>query len=271
MSFAKDHIDGSKFFDRLYISTIAEDAVQTAKEYRLGLEIAEFCTADNMDREFHKWNTVVQQKMEGVTNFVFHAPFNELYPAAIDSLAVELAHHRYEQAYMLAKGYGINRMVVHSGYLPLIYHKEWFLEKSMKFWKSFLFHKPDNFIICLENVLEDDPQILIELADAINDPRMRLCLDIGHANIMSAVPLTDWVKRMSPVLGHVHLHNNFGDADLHNGLKEGNIDVGEILRLIINTPAEITCSIEALQSRESVSWLKNGLRFAVQNNKEVRL
>ena len=37
--------------DRLYVSTIDREAGKVARQYGLGIEIAEFCTAWNMDRE----------------------------------------------------------------------------------------------------------------------------------------------------------------------------------------------------------------------------
>ena len=37
---------------RFYLSTIAADAAGTARQYALGLEIAEYCTACNMDEHF---------------------------------------------------------------------------------------------------------------------------------------------------------------------------------------------------------------------------
>lgn len=38
--------------EQLFLSTIADDAAETAKRYGLGLEIAEFCTAYSMDDRF---------------------------------------------------------------------------------------------------------------------------------------------------------------------------------------------------------------------------
>ena len=59
--------------------------------------------------------------------------FNELYPAAIDPQIQRIAYKRYEQAYHLAKDvYGIEKMVVHSGYVPRIYYKQWHHEKSQE-------------------------------------------------------------------------------------------------------------------------------------------
>ena len=78
-----------------YLSTIASDAVETAKQYGLGLEIAEFCTAWNMDEKFHAVDPVVREKIADCPSTPLHAPFNELFPCAIDrrarSLAAELS------------------------------------------------------------------------------------------------------------------------------------------------------------------------------------
>ena len=35
--------------ERLYVSTVASDAPETAEEFGLGLEIADFCTASYLD------------------------------------------------------------------------------------------------------------------------------------------------------------------------------------------------------------------------------
>ena len=38
--------------DQLFLSTIAPDAAEEARRHGLGLEIAEYCTAWNMDEQF---------------------------------------------------------------------------------------------------------------------------------------------------------------------------------------------------------------------------
>lgn len=47
--------------DKIYISTISCDAGQVAKEYGLGLEISEYCTAWNMDEKFLNTNNIVKK------------------------------------------------------------------------------------------------------------------------------------------------------------------------------------------------------------------
>ena len=52
--------------ENTYLSTIAADAVRVAAEYGLGLEIAEYCTAWNMDERFAPVDAVVKKKLERV-------------------------------------------------------------------------------------------------------------------------------------------------------------------------------------------------------------
>ena len=40
--------------DQLFLSTIAPDAAEEARRHGLGLEIAEYCTAWNMDEQFER-------------------------------------------------------------------------------------------------------------------------------------------------------------------------------------------------------------------------
>ena len=50
----------------LHLSTIAGDAVSHAGEKSLGLEIAQYCTAWNMDREFIQTDAQVQKALKGI-------------------------------------------------------------------------------------------------------------------------------------------------------------------------------------------------------------
>ena len=106
--------------ENIYVSTIATDAVRVAKEYGLGLEIAEYCTAWNMDEKFAGVDGVVKKKLEDISESLLHAPYNELFPCAIDKKARQLAAYRYRQAIDLAKRYGAKKVIIHGGYNPRI-------------------------------------------------------------------------------------------------------------------------------------------------------
>ena len=186
---------------------------------------------------------------------MFHAPFNELCPAAIDPLAVELTRKRYRQARAAAKGWSCSLAVLHTGFIPTVYFPEWFVEKSVAFWTEFLSEVPENMTLCLENVMEPSPQIPVDIVRQVDDPRLRLCLDVGHANAeLSRTPVMDWVEACRPYLRHLHLHNNAGGWDLHDPLAKGTVPMGELLHALENEP-HLTYTLETLQAEENVRWL----------------
>ena len=243
--------------DRLYLSTVAADAAACAGQYGLGLEIAEFCTAFNMDTDADQWIAQVRAQMQGLHRFLFHAPFNELCPAAVDPLIVDVAKKRYAQAYALMHSLGVSAMVVHSGFLPILYDESWFVSHSVDFWRAFLADKPQGFSLFLENVFEPKPELLIEIVRRVEDPRFRLCFDTGHAALAgAALPIGIWIERLAPYLGHAHLHNNDGIRDTHGALGDGGIDMAALLRRIEGSAQGVSYTIESVSADPSVAWLQ---------------
>ena len=240
--------------ENLYLSTIASDAARVAKAYGVNLEIAEYCTAWNMDEKFTAIDGVVKKKLEGVSKSVLHAPYNELFPCAIDKKARALAADRYRQAISLAKGYGSEKVIIHGGYNPWIYFPIWYTEQSALFWKTFLEEDP-GVQIALENVLETDPQWLLDIVKSVNDPRLRLCLDIGHVNAYSKIPLTDWLESWAPYISHFHIHNNDGSRDQHNPLNDGTIPMKEFLLRAQALCPDASYTFELMKDESSLEWM----------------
>lgn len=243
---------------RLYISTVAENAPNLARNNALGLEIAEYCTAFNMDTYFPDTDRTVREEMACADRFTFHMPFNELCPAAIDPLVLEVTRKRHEQALELALSYGVKKMIVHSGFVPLVYHKSWFIDRSVEYWREFFRGKPDDIVLCLENVMEDEPDMLSTIVEQVNDPRFRLCLDVGHAFCVSKEVAVDaWIRRTAPILAHVHIHNNLGEWDTHNALGDGGLDMKSVIDSIAVLAPDATMTIESIDAESSISWLKD--------------
>ena len=245
--------------ENLYLSTIAPDAPRVAREYGLGLEIAEYCTAWNMDEKFAGVDPVVQKKLEGISRSTLHAPYNELFPCAIDKKARALAADRYRQAIDLAKRYGSPKVVIHGGYNPWIYYPVWYVEQCIVFWKEFLQEDP-GVEICLENVLETEPQWLLDIVKAVDHPKFRMCLDVGHASAYSKIPLMTWLESWAPYISHFHIHNNDGfgtdgTADKHAPLMEGTIPMKQLLQRIEELCPNATIALELMKTGPSVEWL----------------
>ena len=111
-----------------------------------------------MDGHFPETDAAVREELAGIARATLHAPFNELFPCAIDPRARALAADRFREAIVLAKRYGAEKVVIHGGYNPRIYFPCWYTEQSVIFWREFLNAHPGDYEICLENVMEEEPE-----------------------------------------------------------------------------------------------------------------
>lgn len=240
----------------LYISTIAKDAIEVTHKTGCGLELAEFCTASNMDAEFSLVRERLELAQASARQLILHGPFNELFPCAVDPMAVQLAEFRYKQSLDFAIKFGANKLILHGGFQPYMYYPCWFRDRSMEFWRRFLAFLPENFTLCLENVLEPEPHYLLDIVAELNDPRIQLCLDLGHCNVYSSCSVEQWICECAPYISHFHIHNNSGQHDEHRPLADGNMDMKQILSLVDAVSPDATCTLELMEASSSMDWLK---------------
>ena len=241
-------------FSRLYLSGMDACAPELAREYDLGLELTDFTWAVRLDEPDAL--EAAQAKMTGISRFWLHAPFAELCPCAIDPQVRSVAKARLLQTVETAQKLGISRIVVHAGFIPTVYFPEWFVPQSVEFWKELLERVPEGITLALENVMEPGPEMQMQIVSAVGDPRLRLCLDVGHANCeLSRTRPEDWVAPMLPWLSHVHLHDNFGKNDLHLPLGQGNLPVERLLHRLL-TESDVTFTLENQNCAASLAWLR---------------
>lgn len=240
--------------EQLYLSTIDENAGATARDYSLGLEIADYCTAINMDSLYAETKPRVDAQVQGVKRRIFHGPFNELFPCAIDPKARQLAAFRFSQAAALAQAYGAGKLVLHGGFNPQMYYPQWYVEQSVLFWKDFLKTLPEGLTVCVENVLEPTPDMLLNIVQEVENPRLRLCLDVGHVNAYSKVSARDWIEKYGAYLSHLHIHNNDGTWDTHSALFDGTLPIRELVDIAMRE-TEATATLELPKCEPSVKWL----------------
>ena len=265
---------------KFYLSTVADlDAIVDgtdiktinknitapfAKGCGFGIEIADYCIAEYLDEEYDDAYKLVSEKVSVNPDTIFHAPYNELFPTAIDKRVRDVAIYRYEQALKLAKDFGAKKIVIHSGYMPASYYKVFFISQSIKFWKEFLANHPGDYIICLENVMDDDPGMLLEIVKTVDDDRLRLCVDVGHANVTGTDP-AKWIETCGKYISHLHIHNNYGvekdgeggaSADKHLPLGEGVIDIDLLLHKAQKIDDNITATVECNNLKPCADWLK---------------
>ena len=238
---------------KLHISGMDSCAPALARQWKLGLETIAFSYAPLLDDPAALPRT--REEIHGISSLWLHGPFAELIPCAIDPLARDVAMRRFRQALDAAQALGIRRMVFHGGFIPHVYFPEWYVEQSVWFWREFLRDVPADMTLALENVMEPSPETLVSIAAQIDDPRLGLCLDVGHANAeLSRTPVMEWVEVCRPYLRHLHLHNNAGGGDLHDPLKRGTISVEQVLHALAREE-NLTYTLETLQAEENVRWL----------------
>lgn len=242
--------------NKFYLSTIDEHAHTLANQYGLGIEIAEFCTPWFLDTDFEKIDPVIREKLACADSFALHAPFSELFPCAIDPKVRAVAAERYRQVIQIAAAYGIRKIVVHGGYNPRIYFPVWYTEQSVLFWKDFLVEIPEDTVFCLENVFEEEPAMLTQIVRQVNDPRLRMCLDVGHVNAYSKIPVMDWLESCWDITEHFHIHNNDTLRDAHGQLMDGTVPMEALLAAIQQRCPRATLTLELMDGAPSVKWLK---------------
>lgn len=258
-----------KLRDRLHIATYSKDAIDMAKNFGLGIELNHVCISELLDadkiEETIKW---ICSDLEGAglpfpatknAPILLHGPFTEIVPGAMDHRAVDLALQRMEEAYELCMKIGVDRMIVHSGYFPPMYYKEWHHEKSLVFWDKFLQGK-DNFTVYVENSFEDEPFMMAKLMDDFDKPNLKLCLDVGHANVTTPkdLPVEKWIEHLGSRVAHYHIHNNMGTKDTHSSLGDGTMDMSSILRAIAqNNSSAYTLTLESQDCSRCIKWLSS--------------
>ena len=258
-----------KLRNKLHIATYSKNAIDMAKNFGLGIELNHVCISELLDadkiEETIKW---IRSDLESAglpfpatknAPILLHGPFTEIVPGAMDHRAVDLALQRMEEAYELCMKIGVDRMIVHSGYFPPMYYKEWHHEKSLIFWDKFLQGK-DNFTVYVENSFEDEPFMMAKLMDDFDKSNLKLCLDVGHANVTTPkdLPVEKWIEHLGSRVAHYHIHNNMGTKDTHSSLGDGTMDMSSILRAIAqNNSSAYTLTLESQDCSRCIEWLSS--------------
>ena len=246
------------FKDRLYIATVCDKHEEIIENYNIGVELDQFCQPDKMDEPIEETVTSeIERLLSKAKRCTFHATFSEIHPAAIDPKARALAMERLHQAGDLAVKYGADKMIVHSGYVPLVYFKEWHEDRSVEFWEELMAARNDDLKIVIENVMDDEPYMMAKLMERITHPNIKMCFDVGHAACISKVDVLEWIDVLAPYIGHIHIHNNDGTHDWHKPIFDGRVDMEAFLAKAEEKCApDTTITIESLEAMSSMEWLK---------------
>ena len=227
------------------------------------MEISRIPVYNNPDLTSSEMAEFLKRELEGFENpLSVHAVFSDLNVGSQDMDILKISDERFRYSFDVAKALGAKTLLFHSGNKAMKHEgsQYCFVRNSVRYWKEFIKRFEDEGIVAvIENVHEREPKWCLKIAEEVNSPFLRLALDVGHANLFSEVPLTDWVKEYEKYLYHLHIHNNFGKNDDHFSLLNGSADYKEILTAIktqnIN-PQFVFEMFEEEYLRESLDFFK---------------
>jgi sugar phosphate isomerase/epimerase len=162
-----------------------------------------------------------------------HGPFQDLAPGALDDGVLAASRRRLRQACRFIPVFRPEAVVCHLGYEDRHYHwdQENWLVRSTATWKEVAgLCAPYGATVMLENVYETEPGLFLEVLNRVGAPNLQVCFDVGHLLAFSTGDFAAWLSTLAPVIGHLHLHDNHGDADTHLALGAGRVPLPDILR-----------------------------------------
>ena len=229
----------SKVFIYTIDPTSFDVMLEYAKEHDYNLDVTTFMAPRYLEQNLHGILNDYHRKLRGFKGAIsMHGAVEDLFIHSRDEWVREVAKRRIYQSLEIAKGLKAKQVVFHGNFNPLkgsplvrteTYHEEW-LQRTPAFWSEALEKYP---VTCLiENGGDPAPEKLMTLLDKVNSPRLKICLDIGHAHTGSKVPLEEWIAVLGKDIAYIHVHDNNGDTDTHSVPGEGTINWREFSGLI---------------------------------------
>jgi sugar phosphate isomerase/epimerase len=240
-----------------------QQCVELALEHDLGIEVMAFAFPEALDGE---WRTLVDQYRPLLRTvpgaITLHGPFMDMAPGSPDKQIIDATLTRFKQALQIAHELETEIVVFHANFLAQVHTEDYrigWTRRNIDFWGPLASYASLlGVTIAIENMWEFDPYLIGDVLKAVEHPRLRACLDVGHAHLYSRVPFETWVRVTAPYLAHVHLNNNDGEDDVHRALADGVMDYTRILPLLRALPNQPTFVLEmdrVADMRASLSFL----------------
>lgn len=234
----------------------------------LGIEIQGFYNPKMIGS--NDTDILIEEYKNKLSSFKFgkslHAPFWDLNLGSKNQDVRDATMKAFNYAYKVAKELGCTEIVVHNGFVPNASYYEGWVSNATSFWNEFFYDKDNSITMMIENQCEEDSEVLKMEIDSVADPRLKVCLDIGHAHANSNMLVEEWIKTLGNRIGYLHLHNNHGKVldrpsymnDEHLGLNNGTMDIEKVLNLLEKYCPDAIWGIECKldQIEESVEVLK---------------
>ncbi len=233
--------------------------LRCARDYGLGVEVQVFGLPEFLNKDQTPAILRMAERIASMKGPIgCHGPFIDTIHYSLDPGIREVCRLRYLDAFDVAEALGARYVLFHSQYNPIIKvaaYPKIYHEQSLKFWPEIIEEAQHRkMTIYIENMFDESPEPMRRVADALDSPCFKLCLDIAHAAIHSTFDIAQWIDAYGPHLRHVHMNDSKGTLDDHLGLGQGVLDIQRALELLKKTQLPITYALET--GKNTVASLK---------------
>lgn len=157
--------------------------------------------------------------------YAMHAPFLDQCLCSLDAAIREYSRKNFETALNGAIELSISNIVLHHNIFPTLLPQSSLFIELLDCLLDYLYmiQQRTRLTIFIENVLDPTPDILQGLMLRNENQQIKVCLDVAHS-ALSKVGVCQWVERLAPWIGHVHLADTQGVFDEHLPCGFGCID-----------------------------------------------
>ncbi len=178
----------------------------------------------------------LREKIESYRLKTFtHGPFFGLDIASLDEGISRYTKDCLLRGLDVTAALGGEVMVMHTGYLPYFSRggrRHWFRNWRARMPAVAEAAAKKGVLIALENSWDDRPEIMLRLAESLSGYDMRYCIDTGHVNRYSRLPLKRWWDVLGKKVEVLHLHDNDGLSDDHLAPGEGCFDFEQLAEIL---------------------------------------
>jgi sugar phosphate isomerase/epimerase len=177
-----------------------------------------------------------------------HGPFLGLDIASLNDHVAEYSAECLVRGCEVSAGLGASTMIVHTNYSPFFSRaglREWLGNWSERMGAIIGRARDLGVRIALENAWEERPEVLAHLVDALPRGGASVCLDTGHINAFSHLPVRRWWEVLGDRVVALHLHDNDGLSDDHLPPGAGIFDFPALATLVrgMNTVPLMTLEV----------------------------
>ncbi len=228
-----------------------------AEEEGLGFEVIELSLPPAL-AESGLFESIKEWYKKSCRVTSYHGNFIDINPASGDQKFRELSRERCHESCRTAMELGAQRVVFHCSCFPFL--RGLYLDFWLGQCAGFYSELADSYDIdiCIENCMDLDPEPIKKLLERLDNRRIGVCLDAGHANY-SCETMERWFSELGDRILCMHLSDNNGRFDEHLELGKGTVDWGKVDRLWKSLDREIPLTLEVgpLENvKRSLEYLK---------------